>query len=86
MTDEPDDITNPRTFKIYAMFCLVFGAMIGGGFYITFSSLHISSDHALSVIVILFLAACIPAVFLRWYKGDMKLELPPAPEDESDEE
>lgn len=75
MTDA-DDITNPRTFAIYAAFCLVFGAMIGGGFYITFATLHISADNAIAAMIIVFCAASIPAVFLRWYKGDIELKMP----------
>ena len=56
MTDSDlPDITEFRTFVITAVFMLLFGGMIGAGFYVTFAGLSIPPDKGVAVIVILFI-------------------------------
>ena len=53
MTDDLPDITNPKTFAVYAVLMIIFGVIIGIGFYITFAGLNISMGTGIQIIGIL---------------------------------
>jgi hypothetical protein len=88
MTDDESpfvDITDFKTFVWVAVVMMIFGAMVGVGFYITFGKLHVTLSQGLSVMVILFVTcgviAYIPYLYRDWV---MKQGLF-APDDEDEE-
>jgi len=64
------DITNFRTFVAVAVLMMLFGVMVGVGFYITFGKLHITLTQGLQIMVVLFVTcgiiAYIPYLYRDW--------------------
>ena len=91
MTDDDVliDITNFRTFVWVAVVMIIFGAMVGVGFYVTFGKLHLTVAQGLQIIVILFVTcgviAYIPYLYRDW-KMKWGMFAPEELEAEDDEE
>lgn len=85
MTEDRPDITQPKTFAVFAGMMAIFGAIVGIGFHITFQGLNISLGQGLQVIFILVCMCTIIAVIFHKIP-EIGAELTGDIEDEDEEE
>jgi divalent metal cation (Fe/Co/Zn/Cd) transporter len=85
MTDDIPDITQPKTFTVYAVLMIIFGVIIGIGFHITFTGLHISFWQGIDVMFILLITGMFIAILFHKIPDVVK-EIIGQNEDDNDDE